>query len=110
MKCPKCNSERNVRNGIIRGLQRYKCKDCHASYTASRKATAVVDKQLKRQALIMYLQGLSIVNIAQTINVSHVSVRRWIKRYSNNLAEVINDQNMPSDLDISPEDKIEPGT
>ncbi|WP_444876536.1 transposase-like zinc-binding domain-containing protein, partial [Bacteroides heparinolyticus] len=29
MNCPKCKSELKVKNGVIKGVQRYKCKDCN---------------------------------------------------------------------------------
>jgi transposase-like protein len=28
MNCTKCNSEKNVKSGIIKGKQRFKFKDC----------------------------------------------------------------------------------
>jgi outer membrane protein assembly factor BamB len=28
MKCPKCSCEESVKSGIIKGRQRYKCKEC----------------------------------------------------------------------------------
>jgi transposase-like protein len=33
MKCTKCQSGHYVKNGIIRGRQRYKCKDCGNNFT-----------------------------------------------------------------------------
>jgi transposase-like protein len=30
--CPKCHSERSVKNGVRNDLQRYKCKDCGRNY------------------------------------------------------------------------------
>ncbi|WP_457786037.1 transposase-like zinc-binding domain-containing protein, partial [Tenacibaculum finnmarkense] len=26
MDCPKCKSEKKIKNGVIKGIQRYKCK------------------------------------------------------------------------------------
>ena len=40
MKCPRCKSERNVKNVVIKGIQRYKCKDCHYNFTVEFKSTA----------------------------------------------------------------------
>jgi transposase-like protein len=34
MKCPKCKSESHVKNGIIKGKQRFKCKGCGCNCTA----------------------------------------------------------------------------
>jgi transposase len=89
MNCPKCNSDKKVRNGIVRGIQRYMCKNCNNNYTVAQKATAV-DKKLKRLALILYLQGTSVSAIARLIDVSHVSVGRWINQYGSCLSELVN--------------------
>ena len=88
MRCPKCNSDLKIKNGWIRNLQRYMCKNCSNNYTVTQKSYAV-DKKQKRQALVMYLQGMSISAIARIVNVSHVSVRRWINQYSNSLSDLI---------------------
>jgi transposase-like protein len=34
MKCPKCKSESHVRNDLIKGRQRFKCKGCGCNCTA----------------------------------------------------------------------------
>ena len=33
MKCSKCQSENNVKNGTVRNIQRYKCKECGNNFT-----------------------------------------------------------------------------
>ena len=33
MKCSKCQSEHNVKNGIVRSVQRYKCKECGSNFS-----------------------------------------------------------------------------
>ena len=35
MICPKCKSNSNIKDGFCRGEQRYICKDCKFSFTAS---------------------------------------------------------------------------
>ncbi|WP_166918884.1 IS1 family transposase, partial [Thermonema lapsum] len=40
MKCPRCKSSEKVKNGKIKGVQRYKCKKCHYNFTVTRKSTA----------------------------------------------------------------------
>jgi transposase-like protein len=37
MKCPKCISKESVKSGIIKGKQRYKCKECGCNYTVKYK-------------------------------------------------------------------------
>ena len=45
-KCKFCESEEHYKNGIVRGHQRYKCKDCGRNFTQ----TAIKGRLLQRQA------------------------------------------------------------
>lgn len=87
MKCSKCSSILYTRNGLINGLQRYKCKSCNYNFTVEKKSSAV-EPTKKRTALILYLEGVKITSIANMLDVSHVSVSKWIKKYGNNLVEL----------------------
>lgn len=89
MRCPRCNAEKNVRNGVLNGLQRYRCKACGFNYTVAQKSSAKSEED-KRQAIIMYLEGASFNVIARLLGVSHVSVRNWIIKYGNGLDEIRN--------------------
>jgi transposase-like protein len=73
MKCSKCQSERSVKNGIIRGNQRYKCKECGNNFSIDYAQVAEKDKK-RRFGLSMYLEGLGFHSIARLLNVSHVTV------------------------------------
>lgn len=87
MNCPKCNSTSYSKNGVVNGLQRFKCKSCNYNFTVKQKSSSV-DPNKKRIALILYLEGLKITTIAEMLEVSHVSVIKWIKKYGNNLNEL----------------------
>jgi len=77
MRCLKCSSEAIVKNGHMKGLQRYKCKQCAYQFTQETpRGKPMKDKIL---ALILYLSGLSMNMIAQIVGVSTQSVMRWIK-------------------------------
>jgi len=91
MKCPKCKSSEKVKNGKIKGVQRYKCKKCHYNFTVTRKSTAKSNR-IKRLALILYLEGLGFRSIARVLKVSHVSVMKWIKKFGSQVEEVKNDE------------------
>lgn len=82
MKCPKCKSEKKVKNGIVNEIQRYKCLDCNFNYTVQQKSTGK-SYDLKRLGLILYLEGMSYHAIADVLDISHVSVMKWVKRYVN---------------------------
>ena len=93
MNCPKCSSEKYTKDGKIKGIQRYKCKECSYRYTVEIKSTAK-PKNIKRQALELYLEGLGFRSIGRFLNVSHVSVYNWIKAFGEEL------ENLKSDNEI----------
>ena len=76
-KCPKCSSTKRVKNGFIRRLQRYKCKNCGCNY--SKSDTGKVPAKFKRDAIRLYLLGMSMRKIAKFLGISHVSVFSWIQ-------------------------------
>jgi transposase-like protein len=89
MQCPKCKSEKRVKNGIIKQQQRYKCKDCGCNYTLSFEQNFEKEKK-RRFALSMYLEGLGFHSIGRLLGVSHVSVLNWIRKYGSQLVEIRN--------------------
>jgi transposase-like protein len=51
--CPKCGSEERVKNGFMKGMQRYKCKDYRCNYTKSDKQG--YPAKVNREAVRYYL-------------------------------------------------------
>ena len=92
-KCPRCQSEERVKNGHINSRQRYRCKACKYDYTVEQKSTAV-SKEKKRLAIEMYLEGLGFNSIGRLLNVSHVAVQKWIKKYGERLEELKSEQSI----------------
>ena len=76
-KCKFCESKEHYRNGIVRGHQRYKCKDCGRNFTQT--AIRGVCPKDKLKALMLYASGLSMNRIAQLFGVSTVAVLKWIR-------------------------------
>ena len=87
MKCPKCSSGKRVKSGLIKERQRYKCKDCGCNYTVELKSTAM-PKQLKKQALHLYLEGLGLRSIGRVLGVSNVSILNWTRRFGKEVGAV----------------------
>lgn len=71
MKCSECQSEDNVKNSIVRGIQRYKCKDCGNNFSIDYLQVAEKEKK-RRFGLAMYLEGLGFHSIARLLNISHI--------------------------------------
>jgi len=74
--CPKCGSKECVKDGIINGKQRYRCKKCVYRHTVSHRGK---HPNLKRQALELYLEGLGFRAIGRFLRCSHVAVYNWMK-------------------------------
>jgi transposase-like protein len=89
MKCPRCQSEDNVKNGIVRNTQRYKCKHCGNNFTIDYSQFAEKEKK-RRFGLAMYLEGLGFHSIARLLKVSHVTVINWVKKYGAELSQIRN--------------------
>ena len=92
MKCSKCNCEQNTKNGFVKGIQRYKCKECGYNYTVE-KRSGEYSKETKRKALQLYLEGLGFRSIGRILGVSNVSVLYWIRDFGEKVKELQSDNN-----------------
>ena len=77
MHCPKCSCARKVKNGIVKGKQRYRCSDCGCNYTLSSRYR--LPESLRKQAIQLYLEGLGFRSIERILGVSNVTIMRWIR-------------------------------
>src|SRR5881397_3164663 len=78
LRCKHCGSGSFVRNGMANGRQRYRCKACGRSFTA----TPARGKPPAMKALAVLLYGLGNVSqgmIAKLLGVSHVAVYKWVR-------------------------------
>ena len=73
----------------MKGRQRYKCKGCGYNYTVDYEKTSAKDKKM-RFALALYLEGLGFHSIARLLDVSHVTVMNWIKKFGASLSLIRN--------------------
>ena len=80
MDCPKCKSSHHVKDGIVGGKQRYKCKECHYRYTVERKSN-VKTSAIRRLALVLYLEGFSFRFIGKILKISYGTVYVWVKEW-----------------------------
>lgn len=79
----------NVKNVIIRGKQRYKSKKCGNNFTFDYSQVAEKEKK-RRFGLSMYLECLGFHSIGRLLNVSHVTVINWVKKYGSELSKIRN--------------------
>lgn len=93
IKCPKCQSYRIVKSGIIADKQRYKCKNCNYFFTVD-KIGKRIDSYYVTKALQLFIEGLSYREIERLLGISHVSVMNWVKQYG--LTKPANSQYHPT--------------
>lgn len=90
MDCPKCKSKRKVKNGIIKGVQRYRCCECRYNYTVEKRCCDY-SRSTKKKALQLYLEGLGFRSIGRYLGVSNVSVLNWIRSFGEEVADLHSD-------------------
>ena len=79
-KCPRCESEKVIKSGVVSNRQRYKCKNCSYFFTVS-KLGKRIDNYMVIKALQLYIEGVSYREIERLLGISHVSVMNWVKKY-----------------------------
>ena len=81
--CPHCHDRHVVRNGMARGLQRYKCRKCARTFNA---LTGTPLARLRMRPLWLeqsqaLLDGVSITTAAQRLHVARSTAFRWRHRF-----------------------------
>ncbi len=99
MECPKCESEKRVKDGFAQGKQRYLCKECGYRHTVILKSTAH-PQSTKRRALQLYLEGLGFRSIGRVLGVSNVSVLKWIRHFGKEVQDLKKSESPPEFVEI----------
>ena len=80
LRCKACGSEEQVKNGFMRGKQRYRCKGCGLNFTDT--PPRGMPLQMKVTAVLLYVSGLSMNRTAKLLGVSTPSVQAWIEQFA----------------------------
>lgn len=79
--CKKCRGEEVVKNGHIRGQQRYKCKGCGCSFILGDKRAKPESAAKRALAVILYALGKASYGfIAKLFGVTRAAVLKWIRK------------------------------
>ena len=98
MACKKCGSEQYIKNGVIRGKQRYRCNSCGLNFVLGDQREKV-SPEGKALAILLYGKGkASYEFIARLFKVSPVSVMKWVKDEANRSSH---QQTLPSIREVS---------
>ncbi len=85
LHCKRCGSEEYVKNGRMRGKQRFLCKACGLNFTdtpARGKPLA-----MKAAAVLLYVSGLSMNRTAKLLGVSTPTVQAWLEQFAQTYAQ-----------------------
>ena len=83
--CKRCGSTEYVKNGLMRGKQRYLCKACGLTFTdtpARGKPLA-----MKAAAVLLYVSGLSMNRTAKLLGVSTPTIQAWLEQFAATYAQ-----------------------
>jgi hypothetical protein len=80
-RCKQCDGKDFVKNGFVRGQQRYRCKSCGLNFVVGDKRVKE-DTAIKRAfAVILYSLGKSSYGfIAKLFGVTRPAVQKWLRR------------------------------
>ena len=79
-RCRRCGSEEHVKNGLMRGKQRYRCKSCGLNFTDT--PPRGMPLAVKVTAVLLYVSGLSMNRTAKLLGVSTPTVQAWIEQFA----------------------------
>src|SRR3954469_21423946 len=80
LRCKGCGSGEHVKNGLMKGLQRYRCKACGLNFTDT--PPRGMPLRVKVTAVLLYLSGPSMNRTAKLLGVSTPSVMTWIEQFA----------------------------
>ena len=88
ISCKRCKTERVVKNGEVRGQQRYHCKSCAYNFVLGDRRVSQSLAARKALAVILYaLSKASFGMLGRIFGVSRTLAYRWIKAEAEALAE-----------------------
>lgn len=84
--CKRCGSKSYVKNGFVREMQRYRCRDCGYNFTDTPRRGR--SEEAKALAVLLYSMGKSSYRfIGKLLGVSQVAVYNWICEAAANIPE-----------------------
>jgi transposase-like protein len=88
IKCKKCGSNKHVKNGNVRGEQRYLCKECGCNFIEIDRRVRIENAPLKALCVLLYsLCKGTFRGMGEVCGVAHTSVYRWVKTVAEGLPE-----------------------
>ena len=80
LRCKRCGSAEQVKNGLMRGQQRSRCKACGLNFTDTPARGRPL--AMKVTAVLLYVSGRSMNRTAKLLGVSTPAVQAWIEQFA----------------------------
>ena len=96
-KCKDCGSEERVRNGVVHGKQRYKCKICGLNYREGDERVKYSDEKRIR-VIKWYLEGAGIRSIERMEGVPNPLIIHWIRKFGKLMERKIKCVDLPKEV------------
>src|SRR3954463_3679456 len=80
LRCKRCGSEAHVKNGLMRGQQRYRCKACGLNFTDTPPRGKPL--ALTVAAVLLYVSGLSMNRTPKLLGVSTPTIQAWLEQFA----------------------------
>ena len=101
ISCKNCHQNNTIKNGYVRGKQRYKCHDCGYNFVLGDERHQHATELKKALSVILYSLGKSSFGfLAKLFGVSRTTTYYWIRQMAETMAEpVIADNIQAIDFD-----------
>jgi transposase-like protein len=80
IECPECKSTRVNKNGHKAGKQNHICVDCGRQFIDCYQTHQGYTEEIKRECLLMYVNGMGFRAIERIKGVHHTSIMNWVKQ------------------------------
>src|ERR1700729_302100 len=94
--CKHCGSKNTVKNGFVKGKQRYSCKECSKTFRSGDEREKYSIKQ-KIKVVKLYTDGVGMRSIERSEGVSVPLLIHWIRNFSKTIKEKISQTIIPND-------------
>ncbi len=90
LECPECKSTHVNKNGRKAGKQNHICVDCGRQFIAGYQTHKGYAEEVKRECLLMYVNGMGFRAIERIKGVHHTSIINWVKQVGELLPNAYN--------------------
>lgn len=90
IRCKSCSGLKFVKNGFVRGVQRYRCINCCSTFIiGDKRGTQKYDNKTRNMAVRMYLNNCGFRKIAEILEIPLTTVFSWIRKAGKIVDEIV---------------------